>query len=144
MNFMVGFILLVNSGKEEESFWFLVGLLKVKNEQFDTLEGLYQTSFPLLLDYLSTFDSLLSTHLPSLKLHLDSIGLVPHLWALKWFQTLYLYSFPFSFCLRAWDHYLADGGRSFLLLLNLSICQLYQDELIKMDMETANEFFNSF
>jgi hypothetical protein len=31
MNFVVGFLLLVNGGKDEEAFWFLAGLLELKS-----------------------------------------------------------------------------------------------------------------
>jgi hypothetical protein len=81
MNFVAGFLLLVSGGKEEEAFWFLVSLLATKHKSqshsYDPLEGLYQSSFPLLLSYLGSFDSLLATHLPALKSHFDKIGMVP-------------------------------------------------------------------
>jgi hypothetical protein len=81
MNFVAGFLLLVSGGKEEESFWFMVSLLASKHNtqsiSFDPLEGLYQSSFPLLLSYLGTFDTLLESHLPVLKSHFDKIGMVP-------------------------------------------------------------------
>lgn len=81
MNFIAGFLLLVSGGKEEESFWFLVFLLaskyKKQSYSFDPLEGLYQSSFPLLLSHLASFDSLFTNHLPALKSHFDKIGMVP-------------------------------------------------------------------
>ena len=56
MNFIAGFILLVSGGNEEESFWFLVALLKTwrtneENAVFDGLRGLYKAGFPLLHKY---------------------------------------------------------------------------------------------
>jgi hypothetical protein len=81
MNFVAGFLLLVSGGKEEEAFWFLVRLLaskhKTQSYSYDPLEGLYQSSFPLLLSYLGSFDTLFATHLPALKSHFDKIGMVP-------------------------------------------------------------------
>jgi hypothetical protein len=44
MNFVVGFILIMSGGKEEESFWFLVGLLQLHQEKepfFPGFESLY-------------------------------------------------------------------------------------------------------
>ena len=147
MNFVAGFLLLISGGKEDETFWFLVGLLSNNHlselHSFDPLAGLYQTSFPLLLSYLDTFDRLLVAHLPKLKAHFDSIGMVPQLWVMKWFQTLFLYSFPFGFCIRVWDCYLAEG-RDFIFKLKLAICKMYELELLKLDMTGANDFFNSF
>jgi hypothetical protein len=48
---------------------------------------------------------------------------------MKWLSTLFLYSFPFGFCIRAWDCYLADG-RDFIFRLALAICKLYEKELL--------------
>jgi hypothetical protein len=62
---------------------------------------------------------------------------------MKWFSTLFLYSFPFGFCIRAWDCYLADG-RDFIFRLALAICKMYEKELIKYEIQEANDFFNAF
>ncbi len=62
---------------------------------------------------------------------------------MKWFQTLFLYSFPFSFCIRAWDCYLADG-KDFLFRLKIGICKMYEKDLIRLDMQGANDFLNEF
>jgi hypothetical protein len=61
MNFVVGFILLVNGGIEEESFWFFKNILeKTPNTDRDELrfEGLarfYSEGFRLLTQYSSIF-----------------------------------------------------------------------------------------
>ncbi len=69
MNFVAGFILIMSGGKEEESFWFLVGLLQVHRDMepfYAGFEGLYQTKFPLLHTFLDFFDTIFHKEFPEL------------------------------------------------------------------------------
>jgi hypothetical protein len=56
MNFVVGFIMLVNGGNEEEAFWLFAALTdpdrtKGTEAQFDAIRGLYKEGFRLLNQY---------------------------------------------------------------------------------------------
>lgn len=53
MNFLVGFILLVNGGNDKEAFWFFSALCKTTKyvpelPKMDGLRGLFKKDFPLL------------------------------------------------------------------------------------------------
>ena len=51
MNFVVGFIMMVNGGNEKEAFWLFAGLAKtskVEPPYFEGLRGFYKKHFPLL------------------------------------------------------------------------------------------------
>lgn len=80
MNFVVGYILLVNGGNEEEAFWFFVNLLQ-RADTNDTFKGgissFYTQGFPLLIDLMSRFDHVFSVHLPDLHAHFQTIALIP-------------------------------------------------------------------
>ena len=53
MNFVVGFILLMNGGNEKEAFWLFASLTKTSNlttdePKMEGLRGFYKKHFPLL------------------------------------------------------------------------------------------------
>jgi hypothetical protein len=53
MNFLVGFILLMNGGNEKEAFWFFACLTKTTKlgsdeRKIEGLRGFYKKNFPLL------------------------------------------------------------------------------------------------
>ena len=89
--------------------------------QFDGMAGFYQNGFPLLMQYLAVFQDLFAESLPKLHEHLANEDFPPEMWLHKWFSTLFLYSFPFDFCIRAWDNILAYGTR---FIFNISLAVL--------------------
>ena len=57
MNYVLGLLLLVNGGNDEEAFWLFVAITK-KHSNYDMrkafdggLEGLYAPEFPLLMQF---------------------------------------------------------------------------------------------
>ena len=88
---------------------------------FDGMAGFYQNGFPLLMQYLAVFQDLFAESLPKLHEHLANEDFPPEMWLHKWFSTLFLYSFPFDFCIRAWDNILAYGTR---FIFNISLAVL--------------------
>jgi hypothetical protein len=52
---VIGFVLLVSGGNEEETFQFMIQLMKT-SEKYDGLRGLYKNGFPLLHKYMNYFD----------------------------------------------------------------------------------------
>lgn len=53
INFVVGFILLINGGNEKEAFWLFAALTKTSNlssdePKFEGMRGFYKKHFPLL------------------------------------------------------------------------------------------------
>lgn len=53
MNFLVGFILLINGGNEKEAFWFFSALSKTTKVsqhelKIEGIRGFYKKDFPLL------------------------------------------------------------------------------------------------
>lgn len=146
MNFVVGFILIMSGGKEEESFWFLVGLLQVHMDIepfFAGFEGLYQTKFPLLHTFLGFFDSSFHKEFPELAKHFTKQGMPPLLWCAKWFQTFFLYSFSFSACIRFWDCLFAHGTDT-IFRITFAILKLCEKDLLQLDIEGINDYFNNF
>ena len=78
--------------------------------------------------------------LPELYSHFQDMNFPDLLWVHKWFQTVFLYSFPFKFCIRVWDCLLADGTK-FLLQVSLALVSLASDELLALDFGGINEYF---
>lgn len=61
------------------------------------------------------------------------------MWLIKWFQSCFLYSFPFDLCIRAWDNILAYGTR-FLFNMTLAILKSVETQLLELDMAEICEF----
>ena len=61
MNFVVGFIMLINGGNEKEAFWMFAALAHTTKGSrdlriFEGLRGFYKKHFPLLQLYFYQFD----------------------------------------------------------------------------------------
>lgn len=61
MNFVVGFIMMINGGNEKEAFWLFAAMTKTSNHssdvpRFEGLKGFYKKHFPLLMQYFYQFD----------------------------------------------------------------------------------------
>ena len=62
------------------------------------------------------------------------------LWVHKWFQTIFIYNFPYKFCIRVLDCLLADGTK-FLFQAALAIVDLAYNELIELDFGGIHDYF---
>lgn len=116
INFVVGFILLINGGNETEAFWLFAALTKTSNirtehPKMEGLRGFYKKHFPLLQQYFYQFDHIFQEELPELFRHFQDICIPNLLWLQKWFQSLFLYSFPLGLCVRIWDNLFVYGTR---------------------------------
>lgn len=143
MNFVAGFILLMSGGNEEETFYFLVALLKTQDGPpiMDGLRGLYKNCFPLLHKYTSYFDEQFSTHLPRVSSKFNTLQIPTLLWLTKWIQTLFLYSFPFGVCIRLWDMLLSEGTQ-FVFAFILSLLEHLQEKFLHCeDLMQVNGIF---
>jgi hypothetical protein len=142
MNFVVAFILLVSGGDEKQTFWFFFSILEKSHASipFDGLAGFYQCGFPLLMQYQAVFKDLFAELMPALHQHFENEDFPESLWVHKWFSTLFLYSFPFDFCIRAWDNILAYGTR-FIFNISLAVLQQLEGELMGCGMVEILELF---
>ena len=97
MNYVMGFILLVSGGNEQEAFWFFVALNKGNEARFTPgIEQFYTDGFPLYYQYVEHFNNIFETQLPQVKSHFEDIDFYGPIWLQKWFLTLFLYSFPMT------------------------------------------------
>jgi len=146
MNYLAGLILIVSDMKEEEAFWAFVSLMeqKLSNEklQLSGVKKLFAEGFPLakLLEHL--FEAVLEDNDPILKAHLNSIGFYTELWLHKWISSLFLYTFPISYCTAFWDAFLEEGV-SFILAITCAILKgLAQGLKSTKTMAECNKIFN--
>lgn len=101
MNFILGFILIINGNSKSQAFW----MFKVLSEHRDfMLMGMFEDSLPLLrlLEYLAMI-VLRDNHSDFLEF-LAREEIEQTFWLTKWCMTLFLYSFPQMICARFWDY----------------------------------------
>jgi hypothetical protein len=119
MNFLAG-ILLQICKSEEEAFWMLTMIMNRYN-----LEGLYREGLPLLHLIVYQFMFLLQATCPDAHRHLDELQVTSEMFAVKWFFSMFAYSFSFETIVDLWDFMLSASPpnqlhtgfvRSFILL----------------------------
>ena len=67
MNFVVGFLLLINGGNEIEAFWTFVTM--ARDSRF-LMMGFFERGFPLIDFYMYLFFEVLAQELPAVAKHL--------------------------------------------------------------------------
>lgn len=134
---------MVSGSREKESFWFFCALLTEHKQMpiMGGLNGFFSDGFPLLLKYVRVLHVLMDQYMPVLHDHLSDLPDL--LWINKWFQTVFLYSFPQGLCIRIWDNIMADGTK-FFFKAALAILRLTESELLLLDFSEINEYFKSF
>lgn len=93
----------------------------------------------MLHQYLAVFNELFAEILPKLHEHFLNESFPTEMWLIKWFQSCFLYSFPFDLCIRAWDNILAYGTR-FLFNMTLAILKSVETQLLELDMAEICEY----
>lgn len=147
MNFVAAFLLIVSGFQEQEVFWALVSLTRHRFAHdplnIDGIEGLYSDHFPLLRSLERLFDVVAQTTIADVANHLVSIEFAKGFWLQKWISTLFLYSFPKSYCIRLWDFVLMRGI-SQLFPLILALLEWFRDELVSADFAECYELLRGF
>ncbi|KAL4455494.1 hypothetical protein ABPG74_012646 [Tetrahymena malaccensis] len=120
MNFILGFILMINGSKEDEAFW----MFKVLAEHPDfMLMGLYENELPLLKFLEFVAKQILKEQCKELMDFFEQNDIPDSFWLTKWILTLFLYNFPVKICSRFWDYIITNDIfaiiKLFIPLLNV-------------------------
>jgi len=137
MNFILGFILLINGANEAEAFW----MFKILAEHPDfMLMGLYEDELPFLkfLEYLAK--ELLKNKLKDLMEYFEEQDIPDSFWLTKWFLTLFLYNFPPKICSRLWDYFITNDVFS-LIKLMIPILDVFKHRFMAKDACSFMECF---
>lgn len=87
---------------------------------------------------LGVFRELLERLVPNLSLHLFSLQIEPHYYALKWITLLLSQDFDLPDTLRLWDSFLSDSHRfRFFYYVCVSLVSLNQTALLTADFSEA-------
>lgn len=139
MNYVMGFILMVSGGNEEETFWFFVALAEGNDAHFHPgIEQFYAEGFPLYHQYVEHFESIFEDQLPKVKSHFEDLDYLGPIWLQKWLITLFLYSFPMAYCVRIWDNVLVEGP-IFIFKTIIAVISGLETKLLKGDFERVNK-----
>lgn len=126
---------------EEATFHITAKLFKYYN-----LQHMYWPELRCLKVCCRVLDKLMFIHLPVLADHLDHFDLNVGLFALGWFQTLFLYipSMPSATVCHIWDIWIVE--RSFKIFFRVAIAILFlsQPTLLNLDAEGMMTYLNTF
>jgi len=134
MGFVCGLLLMYMS--EEDAFWVLVRLCKFSPYK---MRELWLPKLPGLFKSLFVFEHLLPDYLPKVWEHLQRLQVNSNIFS-QWFLTAFLYDFPFSAALRIWDIFLFEGFY-FFHVVSLSVFKLFENNIVKMDLEEFTKVF---
>ncbi|KAJ2845545.1 hypothetical protein GGI22_006523, partial [Coemansia erecta] len=137
----LGFIigpLIMNMG-ECASFCVLVRLM----ETYD-LRGMFTEDMAGLHLRLYQFQALAMEIAPALMAHLESHGVLPAMYVPSWFLSLFAYTMPLSFVLRAMDVIVAEGAPESIIRIGVALLQRNAEKLMQQeDFESAMSVLNS-
>jgi len=126
---------------EEATFHLISKLFKMYS-----LQHMYWPELRCLKTCCRVLDKLVFKYLPVLADHFDHYDLNVGLFALGWFQTLFLYipSMPSSTVCRIWDIWIVE--RSFKIFFRVAIAVLFlsQPVLLNLDAEGMMNYLNTF
>ena len=101
---MLASLLLLHLG-EEESFWLLCTIVD------HMLAGYYTVSMTDLRVDMLILRDLLKLYSPPLFLHLETLNVMPSLYATPWFLCIFATDLPIGTCMRVWDAFFLEGPR---------------------------------
>ncbi|KAJ1789746.1 hypothetical protein LPJ59_005287, partial [Coemansia sp. RSA 2399] len=137
----LGFIigpLIMNMG-ECASFCVLVRLM----ETYD-LRGMFTEDMAGLHLRLYQFQALAMEIAPALMAHLESHGVLPAMYVPSWFLSLFAYTMPLGFVLRAMDVIVAEGAPESIIRIGVALLQRNAEKLMQQeDFESAMGVLNS-
>jgi hypothetical protein len=95
INFVMGFFLIINGGRDEEAFWLFNAISRQNHnygqtENFDGgLSEFYCDNFPLYCQFAYQFETLMGQKLPRLKLHFDELFFSTEIYLQIWYMTIF-------------------------------------------------------
>ena len=117
MSSIAGALYIYSGGSEERCFYmflqFMHGRLRFRR--------MFLPGFRCLRRLVGEFEVLLRRKLPRLARHLEAEGVLPMMYADKWYLTALLYNFPFPVVSRVWDGMLYAGHTKLLHRATLAV-----------------------
>ncbi|KAJ2357441.1 hypothetical protein IWW50_003617 [Coemansia erecta] len=126
----LGFIIgpLIMSMGECEAFCVLVRLM----ETYD-LRGMFTEDMAGLHLRLYQFQALACEIAPELMAHLEHHGVVPAMYVPSWFLSLFAYTMPLSFVLRAMDVVMAERAPESIIRIGVALLLRNSETLLRQD-----------
>ncbi|KAL4470369.1 hypothetical protein ABPG74_011980 [Tetrahymena malaccensis] len=131
MNIVVGFLLLINGGNEEEAFWMFVSLARSENFLF---MGLYEKDLPIMNLMAYVLDDKLRSLYP--RLHhsiINELEVQYQEWFTWWSLSIFLEKFPLYACLRFWDFIISQGSLFSIISIIISLLKQFESQIIGQD-----------
>ncbi|PIA12961.1 RabGAP/TBC, partial [Coemansia reversa NRRL 1564] len=124
----LGFIIgpLIMSMGECEAFCVLVRLM----ETYD-LRGMFTEDMAGLHLRLYQFQALATEIVPEVMAHLGRHGVLPAMYVPSWFLSLFAYTMPLSFVLRAMDVVMAERAPETIVRIGIAVLQRNADALMR-------------
>ena len=125
MNYIARFLLEISNFDEIQTFYVFKNIL-------NDINGYFEDDFPLLKKNLGYFDKLLQKLNPKLYKHFKKNDVFKEVLVGKWFQTLFILSFPFEELCAIWDNLLFKGF-DFIIYISLAILDIFENKLLELN-----------
>lgn len=137
MGYIVGLLLLTSARAEQDTLFVFARLMEDCG-----LNGLFQEGFPLLQQYMGTFDVLMDDLMPELRRHFEHEGVQSSDYAQQWFLSLFVYCLPMQTVLQIWDIVMCNG-LPHLVLAAIALLSSVKEVLLAKKQEEIMDFFKS-
>lgn len=138
MNFLAGFLLLMNGGNENDAFSFFVKL-SIDSNFF--LVHLYEEKFPLLSFLIFVFNRIAKKKIPEIFKFLKKLDFPEEAWLYKWYLSFFLNGFPMNQAVKFWNFFLKKNLFSFISL-TISLLKNLKKNYLNKDRSDFMELIN--
>lgn len=135
MGCVVGVLLMTSECSECETLFVFARLMEDCG-----LAGFYKEGFPLLDQYVQTFDVLLGELAPGLKRHFAAEGIQSSDFLHKWLLSLFIGCLPLQTVLLIWDMVMCSG-LPHLVLAAIALLSSVEEILLAKNREDIMQFF---
>jgi Rab-GTPase-TBC domain len=135
MNYIVGFLLMISGGNEEEVYSFFISLC----EEFNLFD-VFSEDMRELHKNLYVFNILFEETFPKLFNHFKSEEIMEDMWIFKWILSLFTSCLPLNIAVRLWDLMIILNNRG-IFQISLGIISILEESLLKSDLSEILKTF---
>ena len=136
MNYIIGFLLMISGGLEQEVYSIFVCLCK----EFNLFEFFCEEMHELHKN-LWIFDKIFKEYFPKLYSHFIDQEIMEDMWIFKWMLSMYTSCLPLKTVARIWDLIVIKGLKA-VFQAALGIISLLETKLLNEDMTEILKSFN--
>lgn len=128
MNYIIGYLLMISGGREQEVYELFLSLSANLN-----LFQVFSEEMQELHKILWVFDKLFYRYFPKLYIHFEAEEITADMWIFKWILSLFTSCMPLEIVSRFWDIIIVKGLKG-ILQISFGIISMLELEVLAKDL----------